>query len=59
MHIIIHEKKCATKTILRGGLHCRKTSHRELLVALESGNPATYAHSMKSHFNGIHTRLDS
>ena len=31
--------------------------HRDLLNALESADPDTYAHSMKSHFNGIHTRL--
>lgn len=31
--------------------------HRDLLNALESANPDTYARSMKRHFNGIHTRL--
>ncbi|WP_433162102.1 FadR/GntR family transcriptional regulator [Kribbella sp. CA-247076] len=31
--------------------------HRDLLVALESGDPDSFARSMKKHFNGIHTRL--
>ncbi|TDD28625.1 FadR family transcriptional regulator [Kribbella turkmenica] len=31
--------------------------HRDLLVALESGDPDSFARSMKKHFHGIHTRL--
>ncbi|GAA3552668.1 FadR/GntR family transcriptional regulator [Kribbella ginsengisoli] len=31
--------------------------HRDLLTTLRSGTPDLFAHSMKSHFTGIHTRL--
>ena len=31
--------------------------HRDLLDALKSGRPEDFARSMKTHFNGIHTRL--
>nr|WP_272954909.1 FCD domain-containing protein [Kribbella shirazensis] len=32
--------------------------HRDLLNTLTTGDPDAYAHSMKKHFHGIHTRLD-
>jgi DNA-binding FadR family transcriptional regulator len=32
--------------------------HRDLLAALQAGDPETFARSMKQHFHGIHTRLD-
>jgi DNA-binding FadR family transcriptional regulator len=31
--------------------------HRDLLNTLQTGNPTTYANAMKTHFQGIHTRL--
>jgi DNA-binding FadR family transcriptional regulator len=31
--------------------------HRDLLTTLKSANPEAFAHSMKAHFIGIHTRL--
>ncbi len=32
--------------------------HRDLLAALQTTDPETFARSMKQHFQGIHTRLD-
>jgi DNA-binding FadR family transcriptional regulator len=31
--------------------------HRDLLTTLKAGTPEPFAHSMKAHFIGIHTRL--